>query len=210
MTGKMMLEHGTKLEGFMINRRNNKETERSGVRRVDRTIYFFSDVDSDSVSDAIFHLQHLEGDKSSKPIQVVICSDGGNCYDGLALYDKLRSSDHQIVTVATGLVASMGTCIFLAGDERYATENARFMVHQVSTGGEYPLRDAEIDLKETRALEEIMLDINAERTDKTLKSLKVDRKNGDNYFGAEKALEDGYIEKIIKNKKTPRRRKKKS
>lgn len=193
----------------MINRKNNRESEKSGVRRVGRTVYFFADVDADSVCEAIMHLQHLESDKSNRPIQFIICSDGGNCYDGLALYDKLRSSDHQIVTVATGLVASMGTCIFLAGDERYATENARFMVHQVSTGGEYRLQDAKIDIAETETLEEIMLDINADRTDKSLKSLKNDRKNGDTYFGAEKALEDGYIERVIKNKRTPRRKKKK-
>ena len=185
------------------------DENRTGVRRLGRTIYFFDCVNDETVCDAIYLVHQLETESLKKPIQIVINSGGGGCYDGLALYDKLRSSECQISTIASGIVASMAVIIFLAGDSRVITENARLMNHQISTYLEGRITDAEIDIKETRVLEEIMLDIISDRTGRTVKVLKAERKNGDRYISADDSIIEGYSHEMIINKRTRRRRRKK-
>lgn len=179
------------------------------VRRLGRTIYFFDEVCEESVCEAMVLLRMLE-QENKKPIEIIIDSPGGSCYDGFALYDALRSSECQILTVGTGIIASMAVTLLLAGDERELTENARVMNHQVSTYIEGRMTDAEIDVIETKILEGMLLDIISERTGISIKTLKSERKIGDRYLSADQCITEGYADKMIINKRSPRRRKKKT
>ena len=178
------------------------------VRRLGRTIYFFDEVCEESVCEALVLLRQLE-QENKKQIEIVIDSPGGNCYDGFALYDAIRSSDCTILTIGTGIVASMAVTLFLAGDERAVTENVRIMNHQVSTYIEGRMTDADIDVKETKILEEMLLEIISERTGNTIKSLKEQRQYGDRYLSSDEAVAEGYSDRVIINKRTIRRRRKK-
>ena len=112
---------------------NNRfdERDRTLVFCEGRTIYFFDEINESSACEAIRIIDKLEYD-NKKDIRIVINSGGGNCYDGLALYDRIRQSGCNILTLGTGLVVSMALIIFLAGDERELTENARLLVHQIT------------------------------------------------------------------------------
>lgn len=179
------------------------------VYRRGRTIYFFDEVQASSVCEAIRLLQEIESEKSSsKPIQIVIKSEGGDCYDCLALYDTIRRSEYHIETVGTGLIASAATIIFLAGDERFLTENTRVMVHQPSTEVEGKASDVEIDVIETKNLANIFNDIISDRTGQNLNKIRKEMKSGDKWLSASEAVDEGYADKVIMNKKTPRRRRK--
>ena len=104
----------------------------------------------------------------------------------------------------------MAVLIYLAGDIRHINENARLMYHQASMGSEGKLTDVETDVKETRLLEELTLDLVAERTGQSRKKLKNDFCIMDRYLSAEQAVEEGYAHKMIINKRTRRRRKARS
>lgn len=65
-------------------------------------------------------------------ITVYINSPGGYVFDGLEVYNLLRASGRNITTVLTGLAASMGSIIFLAGDTRQAMTGSIYMVHKPS------------------------------------------------------------------------------
>ena len=185
--------------------------DRALVYRKGRTIYFFDDIEASSVCEAIKLIQDItiESPKSKQPIEFIINSEGGNCYDGLALYDALRQSDYEIVTIGTGIVASMALIIFLAGDQRLVTENTRLMNHQMSTGVEGKVTDVGIDYNEAKALDEVMNEIISERTGITLHKLKKEIRIGDRWFTAEQAADEGYADEVIQNKHPRRRRKKK-
>lgn len=70
--------------------------------------------------------------ENSKEITVVINSGGGLVTEGLEIYNTLRSSGRTIITVISGIAASMASIIFLAGDERIAMDGTLFMIHKPS------------------------------------------------------------------------------
>lgn len=70
----------------------------------------------------------------SKNVTVRIHSGGGSVYEGLAIYDLMRSSDSNINVIVEGMAASMASVIALGGDTIQMTENAFFMMHAPSGG----------------------------------------------------------------------------
>jgi len=189
-------------------RRENSDEDNVVVFREGRTIYFFDEVDEESVCEAIKFLDKIEEESSKKVITIKLNSEGGSCYDGLALYDRIRQSPCNIILEGTGLIASMGLIIFLAGDERRLSENARLLNHQMAitdfSGRNSALK---IEQKEVEILDAIMLDIIAERTGETIKKSTKEVLPGDKWFNAEFAVDNGYAHEIIKNIRTRRRKK---
>lgn len=184
------------------------ERERALVYREGRTIYFFDEIDEDSICEAIRLLDKIESEGRKKEIKIIISSIGGNCYDGLALYDRIRQSECNILTLGTGLVASMALIVFLAGDERQITENTRLLNHQVSIE-DFSGRvvDMKIESKEVEELDDIIVEIISERTGQSIKKLRNETRPGDRWITAEQAVENGYADELIKNTRTYRRRK---
>lgn len=72
-------------------------------------------------------LDTLEDDVTD--IHVYINSGGGSVVEGWAIYDKLKTSGKKITTIGEGMVGSIATIIFMAGDYRKLHENSRFFIH---------------------------------------------------------------------------------
>jgi len=184
-----------------MKKQNRKEEEvsntRSKVSRSGRMIYFFDTVDEDSVLEAIKHVHHLDMANPKAPITLLIDSVGGNCYDGLALYDCLRMCRAPVVTVGYGIVASMGFIIFLAGDKRVSAPNTRFLNHQVSSEIAGKATDIEIQRAEIVKLENLTVSIVSERTGMPEAKIKKDVKLGDNYYSAKEAMKKGIVHQIM-------------
>lgn len=68
--------------------------------------------------------------EKEKNIIVYINSQGGDVESGYAIYEILKLSGYKIITYAVNEVFSSAITIFLAGDERYATNYSHFMVHE--------------------------------------------------------------------------------
>lgn len=60
---------------------------------------------------------------------VYIDSDGGVVDTGFDIYNYLKSLNKPITTIGSGIVASIATVIFMAGENRMVRENTPFMVH---------------------------------------------------------------------------------
>lgn len=174
---------------------------KSLVHRSGSTIYFFDEVDSASVCEAIRYLDAIERDKKITELSIVFSSNGGSIYDGLALYDRIRASRCRVTTIGTGLVASMAFVVFLAGDRRVCTKNVRFLNHQASAELRGKLTDLDIEHVETKMLEDICIQIISERTNQTAKRLKKDTKVGDKYIYADEAFKTLIVHEIIEEVK---------
>jgi ATP-dependent Clp protease protease subunit len=178
------------------------ENLKCNVSVEDRTIYLFDEINECSVLEAIKNIDYLFKKNSNKTIQIVLSSCGGLCYEGLALYDKIRNCPCPIEIVGTGLIASMGTIIYLAGDKRYSTENASFMTHGLFLGGfGGKLEDIQIEVAESKRLEDVLIKIIAEKTNSNVKDIKKQSGKKDYWMSADVALKEGYVHSIIKNKK---------
>ena len=68
--------------------------------------------------------------EDKKKIVVYINSQGGDVESGYALYEIFKLSGLKIITYAINEVFSSAITVYLAGDERYATNYSNFMVHE--------------------------------------------------------------------------------
>jgi ATP-dependent Clp protease protease subunit len=61
---------------------------------------------------------------------LLLHSHGGYISDGICLYNVLSASPVRFVMYNAGVVASIAVTLFMAGERRYASETARFMLHK--------------------------------------------------------------------------------
>lgn len=168
----------------------------SNISVVERTIYFWDVVNPKSALDFIRTLNMLER-ASKNPIEVVLRSPGGSCADGFAMYDAIRQSQCRITIVATGVVASMGFILTLAGDDRYTTVNTRFMMHQPWSEIDGTSNDFQITAKEMELLKIRLMEIIAERSKLEYKEVERLFNYGDKWYSAEEAKELGIVNDIV-------------
>lgn len=169
-----------------------------------RRIFLSDAVESGSAKDIIRKLWYLDSVASGKPILFVINSPGGSVDSGFAIWDQVKLISSPVVTLVTGLAASMGSVLSLVAGKgkRLATENARIMMHQPLIGGVIrgQATDLEIQAKEMLKTRSMLVDLYALATGKDRKAIEkaIDR---DNWMTAEEAKEFGLIDKIITSMK---------
>ncbi|MGZ4140055.1 MAG: ATP-dependent Clp protease proteolytic subunit [Actinomycetota bacterium] len=96
---------------------------------------FTGDVSPASAQNIIATLSQIANQGVSK-VTLMLSTLGGSVMHGQAIYNTLRALPVQLVTHNVGCVNSIGTVVFLAGDERYACQHSSFMFHGVSLGVE--------------------------------------------------------------------------
>ena len=80
----------------------------------------------------------------TKNLTLLISSPGGASVEGFALYHFLRSLPVELTTHNIGSIESMANIVFIAGKNRFACPNTRFMLHEftwISTQQETLNRD---------------------------------------------------------------------
>lgn len=133
------------------------------------------------------------------PINLLINSPGGYVYDALAIYDALSKRD-DVIAICNGKVMSAATFLLLGvnPENRFATENTTFMIHQPSSITYGKLKDMETDVEETKRLHQVINGIYTSRSGITSELLdNIYRERKDYYFTAKEALKLGLISKII-------------
>ena len=87
------------------------------------------DVNSDMVHRVFEAVADMTED-GVETAHILLQSNGGYVSDGLCLYNYLSNLPIKIVMYNGGAVASIAVILFLSGQERYASETGRFMVHK--------------------------------------------------------------------------------
>ena len=165
-----------------------------------RRIFLSDQVDSESAKDIIRKLWYLDHQNPGKPILFIINSPGGSVDSGFAIWDQIKLLSSPVVTLVTGLAASMGSLLSLVSGKgrRFATKNARIMIHQPLIGGliRGQATDLEIQAKEMLKTRDQIADIYVEATGRTRKEIEkaIDR---DNWMTAEEAKTFGLIDQIV-------------
>jgi ATP-dependent Clp protease protease subunit len=80
----------------------------------DRVIFLGEAIDSMVANTVIAQLLFLEKQDAKAPITMYVNSPGGHVTAGLAIYDTMQYIKPDVITVAVGMAASMGSVI-LAG-----------------------------------------------------------------------------------------------
>ena len=165
-----------------------------------RRIFFSEGVDMKSARDAICKLWYLEYKDPGKPILFVINSPGGSVDAGFAVWDQVQMISSPVTTLVTGIAASMGSILSLcaAPGRRFATANARIMLHQPSIHGviEGQATDLEIQAREIIKTKHRLIKIYVDATGKAHEDIEklIDR---DNWMSTEEAKDFGLLDAVV-------------
>jgi ATP-dependent Clp protease protease subunit len=165
-----------------------------------RRLFLCDAIDGELVQDLIEKLWYLELQEPKKPILLVINSPGGSVDAGFALWDQIKMISSPVKTLVTGLAASMGSILSLVADKgsRFATPNARIMIHQPMIGGVIrgQATDLEIQAKEILKTRSLIVDMYVLATGKPREVIE-DAIDRDKWFSAKEALDFGLLDGIV-------------
>lgn len=165
-----------------------------------RRVFLSDAVDSASALDIIRKLWYLDHIAPGKPILFIINSPGGSVDSGFAIWDQIKLLNSPVVTLVTGLAASMGSLLSLVAGKgkRLATPNSRLMIHQPRIGGTIPgqATDLDIQAKEILKSRAMLVEMYVHATGKDRKVIEkaLDR---DTWMSADEAVEYGLLDKVV-------------
>lgn len=137
-----------------------------------------------------------------RDIKMHVDSPGGSVKAGLTMVDVMNYVASDIVTINTGMAASMGSILLGNGTKgkRFSLKHSKVMLHQVSSGAEGHVSDMRISLDEAIKYNDILFEMLGEFCGKTKETVLADC-NRDNWLTSEEALEYGIIDGIVINSK---------
>ena len=168
----------------------------------DRIIFLSTEIDDYVCNIIKAQLMYLEME-SDEDIEIYIDSPGGSVYSGLGLLDVMDYVTPEIVTINTGLAASMAAVILCSGTKgkRKSLKRSRTMIHQpLGYGGYAQASDMEIEAKEINSLKKELYEIISERTGQTYDKVYKDS-DRDYWMTAQDAKKYGMIDEIIIKRK---------
>jgi len=121
-----------------------EEIEDESVKVSGTDVFFYSGVNSASVSKLNIILRKLEKELLIKAIEypgyeprirIYIKSEGGDIFEGFSAMDHIANTQVHVTTIADGCCASAGTFMFLAGHTREMNQHAFLLIHQISMDG---------------------------------------------------------------------------
>jgi len=142
--------------------------------------------------------------ESDEDITLYINSPGGSVYDGLGLLDVMEYVKPDIVTINTGLCASMGAIILCSGTKgkRKALKRSRTMIHQPIGGGwMQQASDMVIEAQEINDLKKELYKIISTNTNQDYEKVEQDS-DRDYWMNAKDALKYGMIDEILTTAKS--------
>jgi ATP-dependent Clp protease protease subunit len=165
---------------------------------MDRIIFLGLPID-DYVANIIqAQLLYLDSTDPGKDIQVYFNTPGGSVYAGLGIYDTMQYISADIATICTGMAASMGAILLIAGKKgkRSALKHSRIMIHQPMGGAEGHASDIEITAREIMKLKKELYEIIALHSGNSIEKVEKDA-DRDYWMTSVEAKEYGMIDEIL-------------
>jgi ATP-dependent Clp protease protease subunit len=170
----------------------------------ERIIFLVGPVNDQSASVVVAQLLFLESENPDKDIHFYINSPGGSVSAGLSIFDTMQLIKPDVSTMCTGMAASMGSFLLMAGakGKRFSLPNSRVMIHQPSGGAQGQATDIEIHAKEIIKTREQLNKIYAERTGQTIEKIRSDMER-DFFMDPEEAKAYGLIDQVLTHRNAP-------
>lgn len=135
---------------------------------------------------------------TSGNVRVRINSPGGDVFDGLAIYNALKSFPGNVSTVVDGLAASAASVVAMAGDTVAMSEAALMMVHRawaLAIGNRNDMADMVTTLDKVDGQ---LAGIYARRTGQPTAAMLalMDGKSDGTWFTAQEAIDAGLTDEI--------------
>lgn len=167
-----------------------------------RTVVLAGEINRELAQSVISKLLLLSEEAPDEPVKVFINSPGGDADAGFAMYDVVRFVSSPVQMITAGLAASAAVIVLLASPkkQRFSLPNARFLIHQPSTGVHGDASDIEIEASEILKCREKINSLIAQETGQTVEKVDADTRRNF-WMGAEEALEYGLVGKVVTDAK---------
>lgn len=177
--------------------RKNRDREASDA--FNHVYRFHHQVDRSTVAEALERLTQWHRQSPDCEIEVIFNSPGGDVIEGFVLFDHLRwlsSKGHKITTGCTGMAASMGGILMQAGDYRWTSGQAWYMIHRAAFGAIGKTFDVEDKVEWIKRIEARIIDIFVTRSHLSAAKIKRNWDRKDWWITADEALEFGLVDEI--------------
>ncbi len=133
-----------------------------------------------------------------KDITMHIDSPGGSVKSGLSMIDVMNYVKSDIITVNTGMAASMGSVLLSSGTKgkRSSLKFSKVMTHQVSHGTQGNVQDTRINQLEAEKYNFILFKMLGENCGKTYQEV-IEWSRRDRWYNSDEALAFGLIDEVI-------------
>lgn len=135
--------------------------------------------------------------ESDEDIIIYIQSPGGSVSAGFSIYDTVKALKCDVITVASGMAASMGAFLLAAGSKgkRWCQPNAEVLIHQPLGGTSGQATDIRIHAEHILNIRTKLNRILAECTGQSIDKIASDTER-DNIMSAEEALKYGLVDRV--------------
>ncbi len=168
---------------------------------MDRIIFLGTEVNDYTANVIQAQLLYLDSVDSERDINIYLNTPGGSVYAGLGIYDTMQFIGSRVGTICTGMAASMGAVLLVAGEKgmRAALPHSRVMIHQPLGGIQGQASDIEITAREILKLKDELYQIISDHSGQTMDKIRQDA-DRDYWMTANEALEYGMIDKVYTKK----------
>ncbi len=188
------------LNPYILEERQLNVTQMDVFSRLmmDRIIFLGTQIDDYTANTLQAQLLYLDSVDPGKDISIYINSPGGSVTAGLGIYDTMQFINSDVATICTGMAASMGAVLLVAGQEgkRSALPHSRVMIHQPLGGMQGQARDMEIQVEEIQKLRKELYTIIADHSHTDYEKVYADC-DRDHWMTAEEAKEYGMIDQVL-------------
>lgn len=126
-------------------------------------------------------------------LNVRINSPGGDVFDGIAIYNRLKQHKAKKIVHIDGLAASIASIIALAGDEIIIGDGALYMVHLPWTFTYGNRMELDNTINRLMDIEEQMIGIYTKKTKMSRSDIRA-LLEAETWMGAEEAIDKGFVD----------------
>ncbi len=165
---------------------------------MDRVIFLGTQIDDYTANVIQAQLLYLDSVDQERDISIYLNTPGGSVYAGLGIYDTMQHIACDVSTICTGMAASMGAVLLVAGTKgkRFALQHSRVMIHQPMGGAQGQASDIEITAREIQKLKAELYTIIADHSGNTYKKIEKDS-DRDYWMTAIEAKRYGMIDDVL-------------
>ena len=191
------------LNPYILEERQLNVTQMDVFSRLmmDRIIFLGTEINDYTANTIQAQLLYLDSTDPGKDISIYINSPGGSVTAGLGIYDTMQFISSDVSTICTGMAASMGAVLLVAGKEgkRSALPHSRVMIHQPLGGVQGQASDIEIEAKEIQKFKKELYTIISNHSHTPYDKVWADSDR--NYrMTAEEAKDYGMIDQVLVRK----------
>ncbi len=161
-----------------------------------RNLLLYGELSDSDYKDILESVLLLNGISEVEPINLFVCSPGGEVDAGMAIYDLIQWIPAPIYTIGMGNCASMAAILLMSGKKRFIFPHCWVMLHQTSG---WVWGDKDTTLSRATMMErqeKQLLEIQAFHTGKSAEQIAKDTIK-EKWFDAEEALAYGIVDEII-------------